>query len=146
MASERLRGSGLYLRFPFAMGVDGGVRSGRVEHVREQIAQVLLTGPGERVFVPEFGLGVRNLVFAPMTDELWSRIESALAAGVADALRGEAEPGSIVVSAGPAPGAENELHITIRYRLATLSKSEELTFTVANGALVAPGAAGAGDG
>jgi hypothetical protein len=146
MASERLHGSGRYLRFPFAIGTDGGLQSARLDHVREQIAQVLLTGPGERVFVSGFGLGVRSLVFAPMTDALWSRIETSLAAGVADALRGEAEPGSIVVSAAADPGGEGALQIIIRYRLAALSKSEELTYTISNGALVAPGSIGGSDG
>ena len=39
----------------------------RVRHIREQIEQVLFTDPGERVFRPEFGAGVRRLVFEPST-------------------------------------------------------------------------------
>lgn len=34
-------------------------------YVRQLIRQVLLTAPGERINRPEFGAGVRRLVFAP---------------------------------------------------------------------------------
>ncbi len=54
--AELLKGTGRYLAFPFRMANEGGAQSSRIAHVREQIAQVLFTGPGERVFLPEFGL------------------------------------------------------------------------------------------
>jgi len=34
-------------------------------HIEQLIMQVLLTGPGERINRPDFGCGVRRLVFAP---------------------------------------------------------------------------------
>lgn len=142
MATEQLKGSARYLSFPFRMDKDGGRRSGRTDHVREQIAQVLLTAPGERVFLPQFGIGAQQLLFLPMTPELWGRIESSLAAGVSDALKGEAEPGSILVSAGPSPGKPEQLDILVRYRLAALNMEEEVTFSISNGALMPPGQGG----
>jgi hypothetical protein len=39
-------------------------------HVRDMIEQVLFTAPGERVNRPEFGSGLLQLVFAPLSDEL----------------------------------------------------------------------------
>lgn len=145
MPVEQLKGTGRYLSFPFRMTAEGGARSARADHVREQIAQVLLTGPGERVFLREYGLGVSRLLFLPMTPELWSRVESALMAGLADALAGEAEPGSIAVAAGPAAGAPETLEIRVRYCLAALNRREELTFTVSDGVLAPPGSAIGGD-
>lgn len=142
MAVERLKGSARYLSFPFRMEKEGGRASGRTDHVREQIAMILLTGPGERVFLPEFGIGAQQLLFQPMTPSLWSRIEAALAAGVSDALKGEAEPGSIQVSAGPAPGRPEQLDILVRYRLAALSLEEEVKFSISNGRLLPPGQGG----
>ncbi|MEE8523774.1 MAG: GPW/gp25 family protein, partial [Thermoanaerobaculia bacterium] len=35
------------------------------EYIRQLIRQVLLTAPGERVHRPDFGAGLRRLVFAP---------------------------------------------------------------------------------
>ena len=38
------------------------------EHVDQLIRQVLLTSPGERIDRPDFGCGVRRLVFAPNSE------------------------------------------------------------------------------
>ena len=39
-------------------------------HVAQMIRQILLTAPGERVNLPEFGCGLRQLLFAPNSDGL----------------------------------------------------------------------------
>ena len=39
-------------------------------HVDQMIRQVLLTAPGERADLPEFGCGLRRLVFEPHSDAL----------------------------------------------------------------------------
>jgi len=38
------------------------------EHVEQMMRQVLFTSPGDRVNRPEFGCGVRRLVFAPNSE------------------------------------------------------------------------------
>lgn len=60
-----------HLDFPFH--IDGRGRSAEVEddaHIRDLIHQVLFTDPGERVNRPDFGCGVRQLVFMPNSDAL----------------------------------------------------------------------------
>lgn len=53
-----------YLAFPFRLAADGGVaRADRDQTIRARIEQILFTAPGERVMLPEFGCGVRDLVF-----------------------------------------------------------------------------------
>ncbi|MEW6417498.1 MAG: GPW/gp25 family protein [Nitrospirota bacterium] len=56
---------GKHLSFPFRIGKDG--RTAHVDsledHVRDELIQLILTNPGERAFLPEFGGGVRRLVF-----------------------------------------------------------------------------------
>ena len=44
--------------------------TGRDDHVRDLIEQVLFTVPGERVNRPDFGSGLLQLTFAPLSDEL----------------------------------------------------------------------------
>ena len=39
-------------------------------HVDQMIRQILLTTPGERADLPEFGCGLRQLLFAPNSDAL----------------------------------------------------------------------------
>jgi phage baseplate assembly protein W len=44
--------------------------TGDAAHIRDLVEQVLMTAPGERVNRPDFGSGLRELVFAPAGDEL----------------------------------------------------------------------------
>ena len=57
--------------YPFRIDGRGRtVRTGGDEHIRDLIEQVLFTSPGERVNRPTFGTGLRQLVFAPASEEL----------------------------------------------------------------------------
>lgn len=56
------------IRHPFE--VDAGLGRIRTEpdrsaYIRQLMVQVLLTAPGERIDRPDFGCGVRRMVFAP---------------------------------------------------------------------------------
>lgn len=56
------------IHYPFA--IDAGVgrlrqESDYEEYIKQLIMQVLLTSPGERVHQPEFGAGLRRMIFAP---------------------------------------------------------------------------------
>lgn len=64
--------NGRHLAFPFRIGSDGRTAApvSDTEHVRDELLQLLLTSPGERLFLPEFGGGVRRLVFEPASDVL----------------------------------------------------------------------------
>lgn len=58
------------LKFPFAIGDEG--RPSRpaslADHVRDEVIQLLLTDPGERLFQPDFGAGLKRLVFEANDD------------------------------------------------------------------------------
>jgi len=56
------------LRYPFAIDAGGGRAAEESDYdtyVRQLIRQVLLTAPGERINRPDYGAGVRRMVFAP---------------------------------------------------------------------------------
>lgn len=59
-------------QFPFRIDATSGqaAQAGYEAHVEQMIRQVLLTSPGERADLPEFGCGLRRLVFAPHTEAL----------------------------------------------------------------------------
>jgi phage baseplate assembly protein W len=44
-------------------------------HVQQMVRQLLLTSPGERVDLPQFGCGLMQLVFAPMSDALSATVQ-----------------------------------------------------------------------
>lgn len=54
--------------YPFAVDAGGGrlrQESDYEEYIKQLIYQVLLTAPGERIHRPDFGAGLRKMVFAP---------------------------------------------------------------------------------
>lgn len=119
-----------YLKFPFRVGHDGPRTSSRAEHVREQIEQVLFTDPGERVFRPEFGAGVRALLFEPNASALGELARKRLITSLAAALRGEVDPRTLEVEIDQ---AGERLLIRIAYSLAAIGHRESHTLTVGSG-------------
>jgi hypothetical protein len=56
------------VRFPFAIDAGAGALAEENDYeryIRQLIRQVLLTAQGERINRPDFGAGIRKLVFAP---------------------------------------------------------------------------------
>lgn len=59
------------LDIPFAFDARGRTATSEADdHIRDLIRTVLFTAPGERVNRPEFGCGIKQLVFAPLSDGL----------------------------------------------------------------------------
>lgn len=60
-----------FLDVPYRLDGRGRTaETGTTDHVRDLIRQVLFTNPGERVNWPDFGCGLRQLVFMPNSDAL----------------------------------------------------------------------------
>lgn len=118
-----------YLTFPFRVAKDGAATSSRGDHVREQIEQVLFTNPGERVFRPEYGAGLRHLIFEPNASTLWELTKKRLTSSLAEALQGEVDPRTLEVEVegrDEVTGAVTEtLQILIRYELTAIGQREE---------------------
>lgn len=117
-----------YMRFPFRLEKDGPAVSARMDHIREQVMQVLFTSPGERVFRPEFGFGARQHVFEPNAPTLWELARTRLFGSLAEALAGEVDPKTLKVNVGPRPGAPEVLLVSITYTIAALQKEESHSF------------------
>jgi phage baseplate assembly protein W len=124
--SQRL-GDPPCLAFPFRVEAHGPAISRRSQHVREQIEQVLFTTPGERVFRPDFGGGAKLLVFEPNSTPLWDVTRRRLQAALADALRGEVDPGSLELEV---QGDGERLQLVVRYRLTTLGVTQQQAFSL----------------
>lgn len=61
--------------FDFPFHVDGRGRTAETDedgHINDLIRQVLFTSPGERVNRPDFGCGLKQLVFMPNSDAMAS--------------------------------------------------------------------------
>ena len=69
--------------YPFQ--IDGRGRTAATDdddHIRDMIEQFLFTDPGERVNRPDFGGGLRKLVFAPNSPELATALQFTIQAGL----------------------------------------------------------------
>lgn len=117
-----------YMTFPFRLGEEGAETSTRLDHIREQVMQVLFTSAGERVFRPEFGFGARRHVFEPNASPLWELAQTRLFGSLSEALAGEVDPKTLRVSVGPGPNQPEVLLVTITYTVAALQKEEEHRF------------------
>jgi phage baseplate assembly protein W len=60
------------IAFPFRIDAASGqaAQASYQDHVDQMIRQILLTDPGERVYLPTFGAGLRRLLFAPLSSQL----------------------------------------------------------------------------
>ncbi|MFX0194746.1 MAG: GPW/gp25 family protein [Candidatus Hodarchaeota archaeon] len=97
--------------FPFKIGVDGHVASlTGDENIRAKMIQVLFTSPGERVDMPEFGCGLRDLVFEPNNPVLAATTEFTVRKSLERWLGDE-----ILVEALEVKDEEENLFITIVY-------------------------------
>jgi uncharacterized protein len=116
------------LRFPLAVDTGRGriaEEENYAKHIEQMMYQVLFTAPGERINRPDFGCGIKRLVFAPN-----SEVSAALAqVSIFQALTrwlGTA----ITVNDVKARAVEERLEITIAYTLKTLGERRYLNLEV----------------
>lgn len=108
--------NGNHLSFPFRIGVDGKTTQTKdpIQHVKEELIQLLLTNlGGERLFLPEFGGGVRQLIFENNDESSISLTKANISQQIAKWLGHRIELEDLVVS------SKNErIDIEIKYRVA----------------------------
>jgi phage baseplate assembly protein W len=101
-----------YLDYPFH--IDGRGRSAETDeddHVRDLIHQVLFTDPGERVNRPDFGCGLKQLVFLPNSDALATATQFVVHGALQRWLETVIEVEQVAVTA-----EEERLLVTVVYR------------------------------
>lgn len=117
--------NGKHLSFPFRIGPDG--RTAQVnsyeEHVRGELMQLILTNPGERLFLPEFGAGIRRLVFENMDETTAGMTKASITQAISRWLGHRIELEDVQVSVEDAT-----MEISIRYRLAGTEDSRVMKF------------------
>ena len=89
-------------------------------HVEQMVIQVLLTAPGERVNLPQFGCGLRQLVFGPLSSALAVNTEITVRQALGQWLGGLIEVGDVTAQTSDDAGGPIEpgtLQITITYTL-----------------------------
>jgi len=94
------------------------------EHIRDLIEQVLFTAPGERVNRPTFGSGLRQLVFAPASDELATATQFLVQGALQEWLGNLIQVDDVVVVT-----EDSTLRVTVEYTLRRTQEREVAEFT-----------------
>jgi hypothetical protein len=115
-----------YLGFPFHLAPEGRVATADADqNLRQRIEQILFTAPGERVMLPEFGSGVRELVFAGNGPALAAATEFT----IARALQAELSQEALIRAVNVMP-EEEKLRIEIVYTRTRDFRDEKLVFNL----------------
>ena len=120
-------GNGRHLAFPFRIGADGRTVAPENDdvHVRDELLQLLLTSPAERLFLPEFGGGVRKLVFEPASETLRGVVKARITSGLSRWLGHRLSVELIEVLWDDAAAT---LEVTVKYRPAGSPDSRVVKF------------------
>ncbi len=89
------------------------------------IRQVLLTAPGERADLPQFGCGLRQLVFAPNSDALQATAQLTVQSALNRWLANQIQVIDVEVNGGPG-GDDSQLVVLIKYLLIE-TQTQQLT-------------------
>jgi phage baseplate assembly protein W len=121
---------GPHLSFPFRIAADG--RTVQVqsleEHVRDELIQLILTGPGERPYLPEFGGGARRLVFEGASATTAAMAKAMISQALSRWLQERVTVESLDVRSD-----EETITVDLAYRIAGTEDSQQITFQRSGG-------------
>jgi len=119
---------GKSLSFPPRVGADGRMAwSEGEQNIRESIAVILRTEPGERVALAPFGAGLGRFLFEPNNPATHVRIEGAISAALA---RWEPRVRLEGVEVTPDPRQADAALAAIDYRLVATGTRARISVTV----------------
>jgi phage baseplate assembly protein W len=122
---------GQSLSFPLRVGADGRIAwSAGESNVRESIAVILKTEPGERIGLPTFGAGLGRFLFEPNTPATRLLIEERIRESL---TRWERRIQLESVDVQPDPQQSESAIATLVYRLVATQGRERISLSVSVG-------------
>jgi phage baseplate assembly protein W len=95
------------------------------EHIRQMLEQLLFTSPGERVNRPDFGCGVRDLLFGPNSPEVAAALQVTIGSAIQRWLGDLIAVTSLQVTA-----LESELNVQLGYQVLATGQPGEASVSV----------------
>jgi phage baseplate assembly protein W len=118
-----------FLDYPYSVNSTGvPMLTGSNDHTKDLILQVLFTIPGERVNLPEFGVGVQQLVFAPNSDMLRASAQFLISNNLQRWLGDRLDVNQVSVTSQA--GEEEIVTIDIAYTLKSTQQKQSLQVQV----------------
>jgi len=113
------------LAFPFSIGADGR-SAGAItldDQVLQELQQLVLTDPGERLFLPTFGGGVNRLLFEAINTNTAAVAQSTLTNAIQTWLSGRVNLQNVNVST-----SGSAISIIITYQVAGTTSTVQAVF------------------
>jgi phage baseplate assembly protein W len=117
--------AGRHLAFPFGIGKDGRTSTADTldAQVLQELEQLVLTNPGERLFLPVFGGGVTRLLFESTDENTVSIAKATLAQAIQTWLGGRVNLQNVEVSS-----SGSAISILITYQVAGAASTVQAVF------------------
>jgi phage baseplate assembly protein W len=117
--------------FPFRISAASGqaARTSYGTHVDQMIRQVLLTAPGERADLPDFGCGLRQLIFAPNSDALQATCQITVQRALSRWLSNQIQVQNVTVTNG-ADNDPSQIVVLVQYVLIETQTQQTTEITV----------------
>ena len=111
------------VNFPFQFDGRGRTLDPLGNYLRQLVEQVLFTSPGERVNLPDFGSGLLQLPFAPLSPEIAAATQFTVQGALQKWLSNSIKVQSVVATA-----QESTLTVTVTYAPLSTGVTEVQTF------------------
>jgi phage baseplate assembly protein W len=105
-------------------------RAGYEAHVEQMVLQVLLTSPGERADLPEFGCGLRALLFAGFSESLSSTAQMLVHEALERWLSEHLRVRSVEVLPPEEAPNEGEVVVRVEYELSATRQARRVDVRV----------------
>lgn len=113
-----------YMNFPYRVNDNGRTDTvNYIDHIRQQIEQILFTSPGERPNRPTFGSGLRQLLFAPNSELLAQTTQVTVQAALQQWMGNRIQVVSVETSSD-----DSTLYVSVVYRLSGSLEEQTETF------------------
>ena len=104
-----------------------------MQAIKQNFKNLVLTSPGERVMLPEFGVGIYNFLFENINNETFNRVAERIAEQTSIYLPViNLEAVDFITNENDSNLGLNEIGVVIRYNILPYNGSDELKITVSN--------------
>ena len=98
--------------------------------IKQNFKMLILTSPGERIMIPDFGVGLHNFLFETMGDETYTDIVARIKSQTSAYMPAINLTGVSFVTSDEDPTMSfNQVRISIKYNILPYNGSDELIIT-----------------
>ena len=124
MVARNFIGSGI--AFPVAVNDTGSLAvSSEEDNIRQSMMMILGTAYGERLYRPEFGCGIHDILFEPNNDLTAARVEYEVKKSLS---LFEPRIKNIEVRATPDPDEQNRMNVKVNYIIRSNNTSQNMVY------------------